>query len=59
MQTSDIKCLKELESENAKLKKMYVDMALENHILMDIITKSSKARQQKRCYVIYHTRVWV
>lgn len=39
MQTSDIKRLKELEAENAKLKKMYADMALENHALKDVIAK--------------------
>lgn len=39
MQTSDVKRLKELESENAKLKKMYADMALENHALKDVIAK--------------------
>lgn len=39
MQTSDVKRLKELEAENAKLKKMYADMALENHALKDVIAK--------------------
>lgn len=39
MGVSDIKRLKELEAENAKLKKMFADMALENHALKDLIEK--------------------
>jgi len=39
MSVSDIKRLKELEAENAKLKKMFADMALENHALKDLIEK--------------------
>jgi putative transposase len=39
MSVSDIKRLKELEEENSKLKKMYADMALENHALKDLIEK--------------------
>lgn len=39
MSVSDIKRLKELENENAKLKKMFADMALENHALKDLIEK--------------------
>ena len=39
MTVSDIKRMKELENENAKLKKMYAEMALENHALKDLIEK--------------------
>ena len=39
MQSSDIKKLRELERENAKLKKMYADMALANEALKDVIEK--------------------
>ena len=39
MSVSDIKRLKELEEENTKLKKMYAEMALENHALKDLIEK--------------------
>ncbi len=39
MSVSDIKRLKELENENAKLKKMFADMALENHALKDLLEK--------------------
>jgi putative transposase len=36
---SELKRLKELEAENAKLKRMYADMALENIALRDVIEK--------------------
>lgn len=36
---SELKRLKELESENAKLKRMYADLALENTALKDVIEK--------------------
>lgn len=39
MEVSDIKRMKELEAENAKLKRMFADMALENVALKDIIEK--------------------
>lgn len=39
MSVSDIKRLKELEDENTKLKKMFADMALENHALKDLLEK--------------------
>ena len=39
MSVSDIKRLKELEEENTKLKKMFAEMALENHALKDLIEK--------------------
>ena len=39
MDALEIKRLKELEEENAKLKRMYADMALENTALKDLITK--------------------
>lgn len=39
MEVSDIKKMKELEVENAKLKRMFAEMALENHALKDVIEK--------------------
>ena len=36
---SELKRLKEMEAENAKLKRMYADMALENTALKDLIEK--------------------
>ena len=39
MGASDLKRTKELESENAKLKRMYADLALENAAMKELITK--------------------
>ncbi len=39
METADVKRLKELESENQRLKHMYADLSLEHRILKDIIEK--------------------
>ena len=39
LEVSDLKRLKETESELAKLKRMYADLALENRALKDLIEK--------------------
>lgn len=39
MDASELKRIKELESENAKLKKMYAELALLNNALQDLIEK--------------------
>jgi putative transposase len=39
MESSDVKRLKELEDENARLKKMYAELSLDHSILKDVITK--------------------
>lgn len=39
MEISDVKRLKELEEENARLKRMYANLSLDHEILKDIITK--------------------
>jgi putative transposase len=39
MSASDLKRMKEMESELSRLKRMYADMALENHALKDLIEK--------------------
>lgn len=39
MEASDLKRVKELESENAKLKRMFADLALENVAMKDLIAK--------------------
>lgn len=39
MSASDVKRTRELEAENAKLKRMYADLALENTALKDLIEK--------------------
>jgi len=39
MESQDLKRLKELEEENRKLKHMYADLALDNKVLKDILSK--------------------
>jgi putative transposase len=39
MSASELKRLREIEEENAKLKRMYADLALENTALKDLIEK--------------------
>ena len=39
MEASDIKRLKELETENRRLKQMYANLSLENEALKDILEK--------------------
>jgi putative transposase len=39
MTINELKRLKELEYENARLKKMYANLSLENDALRDIVTK--------------------
>lgn len=39
MSASELKRLREMEAENAKLKRMYADLALENTALKDLIDK--------------------
>lgn len=39
LEVSEIKRLKELEAENAKLKKMFAEISMENYALKDLIEK--------------------
>ena len=39
MTASDLKKMKELETENAKLKRMFAELSLENEALKDLISK--------------------
>ena len=39
MDRQELKCLKELEDENLKLKQMYADVSLDNKMLRDILSK--------------------
>lgn len=47
MSANELKRLREVEEENAKLKRMYADMALANAALRDLIEKSSEATRTK------------
>ena len=40
MEASEVKRIKELEEENARLKRMYANLAMDNEILRDLFTKS-------------------
>lgn len=39
MEASDVKRLRELETENSRLKQMYAELSLEHQILKDVIEK--------------------
>ena len=41
MNVSEVKRLKQLEAENAKLKELVADLSLDNMILKDVISKNS------------------
>ena len=47
MEASDVRRLKDLEEENAQLKKMYADLALDIRILKDLFTKKGWSLPQK------------
>ena len=51
MEASDLKRVKELEAENARLKRMYAELALDNAALKDLIAKklSDRCRSEKQC----------
>lgn len=46
LSVSELKRIKELESEHAKLKRMYADLAMENDALRDLIEKSSETGRE-------------
>lgn len=48
MDASMIKRLKELEAENARLKKMYADVQLQNEVIKEAMEKSGKAVSPQR-----------
>ncbi len=39
MDVSQLRRLKELEAENARLKRMYADLSLTHHALQEVVTK--------------------
>lgn len=47
LDASELKRLKDTSEENAKLKRMYAELALENRALKDLIEKSFKATREE------------
>jgi len=47
MEVSDVKRMKTLEEENARLKRMYANLAMDNEILRDLLTKKGWALPPK------------
>lgn len=39
LEASDLKCLKEIQAENSRLRKMYAEMAMENQALKVLLEK--------------------
>ena len=47
MEASDVKRMKDLEEENARLKRMYANLAMDNEILRDLFIKKGWALPPK------------
>ncbi|UNH25633.1 IS3 family transposase [Moellerella wisconsensis] len=48
MEANDVKRLKELEDENAKLKKLFAEVSLENHAMKELFRKKGLVVAEKR-----------
>ncbi|UNP27595.1 IS3 family transposase [Lysobacter gummosus] len=48
MEAADVQRLRDLEAEHNKLKRMYAELAMENHALKDVIAKKPLASGHKR-----------
>lgn len=57
MGSQELKRLKDLESENARLKKMYADLSLDHAMLKDVLAKSFKALPEARSCSILDARI--
>ena len=53
LDASELRRIKELEAENAKLKRMFADLALENTALKDLIEKKALRPPERRMAVDY------
>ena len=48
MEASDIRCMRGLEYENARLKQIYAELSLESRALKDVIEKNSETSREAR-----------
>jgi len=48
MVSQDLKRLKDLEEENRRLKQMYAELAMDNKVLKDVISKKFKSLARER-----------
>jgi putative transposase len=48
LEVNELQRMRELELENARLKKMYADLSLDHNILKDVITKKGWGPASKR-----------
>ena len=48
LEVNELQRMRELEQENARLKKMYADLSLDHSILKDVITKKGWGPASKR-----------
>lgn len=54
----ELKRIRELEAENAKLKRMYADKAMEAEALKDLVEKNYRADTQARSDGVSDVRTW-
>ena len=57
MLPSDMKRLKQLEEENAKLKKLVADLSLDKVMLQDVLSKNGRACRAKRSGDVFAGRI--
>jgi putative transposase len=48
LEVAELRRIRELDAEHSKLKRMYADLAMENHALKEFIQKSSEASRAPR-----------
>jgi putative transposase len=48
IEVNELRRMRELEEENARLKKMYADLSLDHHVLKDVITKKGWGPASKK-----------
>jgi putative transposase len=59
MEAADVHRLRDLEAEHNKLKRMYADLAMENHALKDVIAKNSRPVAQAPAHHLVGRTPWM